>query len=404
MSNKLPTICIFGKTDITLRSSPVETLNETTALNCHCFSDDSQLEHILIKHKPHVIVSFGDLDDFPKLMSAPFEIRRRWLHYPNADDLATVGSQAFYCYLSMCVDKRDEQPLVSVFTPTYKTGARFERPFRSLLDQSYSNWEWVIVDDSDDEGETYRMIQTYAAQDHRIRAFKPDQHSGIIGEIKHMACALSRGDLLVELDHDDELTPTILQALVAAYRNYPDAGFFYSDFSEVDSDMKPLAYRDGWGFGYGSYRDEWYRGHCLKVANAPNINPKTIRHLIAAPNHVRAWTRACYTSIGGHNRFLHVADDFELLIRTFLQTTMVRIPILGYLQFIENGANTQRVRNQDIQRHVRALCWKYDRRIHERFLALGLNDWVWVEGGGYANLNKQNPLVEPVASIIAQLE
>ncbi|MFZ2450958.1 MAG: glycosyltransferase family 2 protein [Methylovulum miyakonense] len=403
MSNKLPTVCIFGATGLELRSAPVETANETTALSCHCFSDDSQLEKVLIEHAPHVIVSFGDLHAFPKLMAAPFEIRRRWLHYPDTHDLAKVGSQAFYCYLSMCLDKRDEQPLVSVFTPTYKTGPRFERAFRSLLGQAYPNWEWIIVDDSDDDGETYRMVQTYAAQDHRIRPFKPDQHSGIIGEVKYMACALSRGDLLVELDHDDELTPSILQALVTAYRNHPDAGFFYSDFSEVDSQLNPLVYGEGWGFGYGSYRDEWYCGHCLKVVNAPNINPKTIRHLVAAPNHVRAWTRDCYTAIGGHNRFLHVADDFELLVRTFLHTAMVRVPVLGYLQYIEGGANTQRVRNQDIQRHVRYVRWKYDRRIHERFLALGLNDWVWVEEGGYSDLDRPNPQEEPVASVIAKI-
>jgi len=403
MSDKLPVVCIFGATGIALQSAPAAGPNETTALSCHCFADDSQLESILIELGPQVIVSFGKAEDFPKLLAAPFEIRRRWLHYPDINDLAAVGSEAFYCYLSVCLDKRDEQPLISVFTPTYKTGPRLQRPFSSLLAQTYANWEWVVVDDSDDGGETYRMIQAYAAQDHRVRPFKPDRHSGIIGAVKNMACALARGDLLVELDHDDELAPAILEFLATAHRRHPDAGFFYSDFCEVDPDLNALCYADGWGFGYGSYRAEYYRGHRLKVANAPNINPKTIRHLVAAPNHVRAWTRSCYTAIGGHNQFLHVADDYDLLVRTFLHTTMVRIPVLGYLQYLEGEANTQRVRNQDIQRHVRYLRWKYDRRIHERFLALGLDDWVWVEEGGYADLARPNPAVEPVASVIAQL-
>ncbi|EIC30938.1 hypothetical protein Metal_3268 [Methylomicrobium album BG8] len=82
---------------------------------------------------------------------------------------------------------------------------------------------------------------------------------------------------------------------------------------------------------------------------------------------------------------------------------MARTPVLGYLQYIEGGANTQRVRNQDIQRHVRYLRWKYDQRIPERFLALGLNDWVWVEEGGYSDLGRPNPEIEPVASIIVKL-
>jgi len=53
---------------------------------------------------------------------------------------------------------------------------------------------------------------------------------------------------------------------------------------------------------------------------------------------VRAWIRSCYCAIGGHNRFIHVADDFEL-----------------------------------------------------RCMALGLDDWVWNEAWVYSGLDKPNP-------------
>ena len=105
-------------------------------------------------------------------------------------------------------------------------------------------------------------------------------------------------------------------------------------------------------------------------------------------------------SIGGHNRMLPIADDMDLMIRTFLVTTMVRIPKLCYLQF-QDGTNTQRSRNMDIQRHVRYLAWKYDHRIHERFVALGVNDWVWKSAEQRSDLSAPNPLIEPFASIIA---
>ena len=92
----------------------------------------------------------------------------------------------------------------------------------------------------------------------------------------------------------------------------------------------------------------------------------------------------------------------ELLIRTFLISKMVRVPILCYLQYHE-GENTQRIRNRDIQRHVRYLRWKYDRRIHDRFLELGVDDWVWSELGQYSDLGRDNPQVEPSASIVAEI-
>lgn len=402
MPGHSPRICIFGTETLTLVSAQNPPDTETNELSCHCFPDDADLEQILITIRPHVLISVGDLASFPRLHAAPFEIRRRWLHYPSADNPAEMGASAFYCYLSTCLDHRPEEPLVSIFTPTYRTGNRFRRTYLSVAQQSYKNWEWVIYDDSDDGGKTADMIQSYAGRDHRIRLIRPERHSGVIGEVKYNACMASTGDLLLELDHDDVLTPDALAYLVHASRAHPDCGFFYSDFAEVSNDLQALRYPDGWGYGYGSYRTEFYEGAALAVAEAPNVNPKTIRGLVAAPNHLRAWRRSTYMQIGGHNRLLPIADDMELMIRTFLVTIMVRIPRLCYLQF-QDGTNTQVARNRDIQRHVRYLTWKYDRRIHDRFLELGVDDWVWNETRQCSDLQVPNPLIEPFASRIANL-
>lgn len=375
---------------------------ETNALDCRCFKTDAELEEILFAINPHVIVSIGDLADFTLLNATPFEVRRRWLHYPSTDDLQKIGSDAFNCYLSVCLDVRSEEPLVSIFTPAYRTGSRFVRTFESVMAQIYPNWEWVIYDDSGDNDKTANMIASFAKHDHRIRLIRTGTNSGIIGEVKYNACMASTGQLLLELDHDDALTPDAIWNLVKAAEIHPDCGFFYSDFAEVDNSLQPLRYPDGWGYGYGKYRMENYQGTELAVAEAPNVNPKTIRGLVAAPNHLRAWRRSTYMNIGGHNRLLPIADDMELMIRTFLVTKMVRIPKLCYLQF-QDGTNTQTVRNSDIQRHVRYLAWKYDRRIHDRFIELGVDDWVWSETEQRSDLSVPNPLIEPFASIIADI-
>jgi O-antigen biosynthesis protein len=403
MAERLPIVCIFGAENVQLYSDTEAPDIETRNLDCRCFVDDENLERILIEVRPHVIVTFGVMEHFTKLMAAPFEVRRRWLHFPEASDLAHVGHQALLCYLAVCLDKREEQPLVSVFTPTYRPGDRFLRPLVSMKDQVYQNWEWVVWDDSDDGGSTAAMVEGHANLDHRMKLIRPPRHSGVIGEVKHNACALSKGDILVELDHDDELTRDALQCVVAAYKKYPDAGFYYTDYAEVGPHLNPLRYPDGWGFGLGSYRKELFRGHELDVAITPGISPKTIRHLVAAPNHLRAWRRDVYFKLGGHNREIHVADDFEIMLRTFLETKMVHIPRLGYVQY-EDGKTTQRVRNKDIQRHVRYLCWRYDRRIHERFLELGVDDYIWNEEKGFSDFSRANPPEVQTASIEAEVD
>ena len=160
---------------------------------------------------------------------------------------------------------------------------------------------------------------------------------------------------------------------------FPDAGFYYTDSAEVDQNWESLTYGGGFAMGYGAYRDESALGMDFKVQVTPNLNPKTIRHIVGVPNHIRAWRRNLYYQIGGHNRGLSIADDYELLVRTFLNTKMCRIQKLGYIQFIyddASGTNTHNSSRRDIQRRVRTVADYYSEAITKRFEDLGLEDWA----------------------------
>lgn len=401
-NSKLPVICIFGYGNLKLVTPTCEDYEEDR-LDCRCYSSDSNLEQVLIKDRPCVIITIGNRASFPKLIRAPFEIRKRWLHYDTLPNLTQLGIDAYNCYLTNLFNDQgaEDNPLVSVFTPTYRTGEKIYRPFSSLKQQTYTNWEWIIVDDSDDDGRTFNMLRNLAKKDHRIRVFKPWEHSGIIGKVKNWACSLGRGHILVELDHDDELTDYALDYVVKGFQQFPEAGFLYTDCAEIYENGTSQIYRTGWAFGYGSYNDVEYKGKRYKSGSGGNINAKTIRHIISAPNHIRAWRRSFYESIGGHNKELHVADDYEIVVRTFLKTRMIRVPKLCYIQYISN--TTQEARNKDIHRHVRSIRAHYDRMIHERFLELGCEDFIWDEKNGRSDFNIPNPKVEPHVTLIANV-
>jgi glycosyltransferase involved in cell wall biosynthesis len=401
--DKLPVICIFGRRDLEL-VTPAGEVSEEKRLDCRCYDSDANLERVLVQDRPHVLITIGNRSSYPNLLNAPFEIRKRWLHYDILPDLTGIGISAYDCYLKNIFEAGEEEdgkPLVTVFTPTYMTGRKIRRPFRSLREQTYANWEWVIVDDSDDDGKTFKMLGTLARQDHRIKVFKPWEHSGIIGKVKNLACRLAKGDILVELDHDDELTDYALDCVVQGFKQFPEAGFLYTDNAEIYEDGTSYTYRDGWAFGYGSYTDVEYHGRLYKSGSAGNINSKTIRHISSTPNHIRAWRKSFYESIGGHNQELHVADDFEIMVRTFLKTRMVRVPKLCYLQYIGNTAQLERIR--EIHRHMRSIRTHYDRMIHERFLEVGCEDFAWDEKNGCFDYHIPNPTVEPHAALIANV-
>jgi O-antigen biosynthesis protein len=399
----LPKVSILGATVLRLATPIIEDYEEER-LDCRCHARGSKFENILVRERPNVIVTAGDPSAYRHLQNYSVEIRKRWLHFDTLPERSRLGTYAYDRYLENLFSSAegDETPLVTVFTPTYKTGDKIWRAFRSLKQQTYTNWEWVLVDDSDDNGNTFKMLSRLAKEDHRISVFKPWEHSGVIGKVKNWACSLGKGALLVELDHDDELTDDALDRVVKGFGQFPEAGFLYTDSAEVLEDGTSHTYRDGWAFGYGSYSDVEYKGKLYKSANSPNINAKTIRHIVSAPNHLRAWRTSFYQAIGGHNRELHVADDYEIVVRTFLGTRMVRVPKLCYIQHMSNQT-AQSVRNGDIHRHVRSIRMHYDKRIHDRLLDLGCPDFIWNEETGTSDLMVTNPEHESHVTWLAVL-
>jgi hypothetical protein len=164
----------------------------------------------------------------------------------------------------------------------------------------------------------------------------------------------------------------------------------YSDVCELYENGEMRTYdHDFSGNWYGrsdNYFDFGYAGHTYVVSDNetyinhhyPDINPLTIRFNISMPNHVRVWKKDVYNRIGGHNINTPVADDYELIVRTFLNTRMVHIKKMLYLQW-NDGNSTVDNNSTDINRRSRLIRDYYDKQIHNRILELGFNDWNWDE-------------------------
>jgi len=378
-NSSLPRVLVIGLDEqITLESHQYVDY-EAKELNSLFIKDDKGLDKILQKFNPDAILTLGtNYDRFNKLSGRNADIRKRWIHSNSYDE--NTGENAYQCANGYILEGSvvdNDNPLVSFFTPMYNTGDKLKRTYESIKNQSYANWEWVLVNDSNDGGKTLKIAEEIAEGDVRVKVYDfREKSGGIVGESKYRAAMLSKGKYLMELDHDDCLTEDAAELMVKAFVDYPDCKFVYSDAAEVYEDHSCIKYGDGFAFGYGTYRTEVYNGRTYDVANTSNINPKTIRHIVGVPNHFRAWEAEFYRSIGGHNRRLTIADDYELIVRTFLKTKMVRIPKMLYLQFYHNN-NTQNLTRADIQRRVKSIRFHYNEKIHQRFLELGVKDWAY---------------------------
>ena len=352
--------------------------------------NDTDIEKTIVSINPDSIVTISDdWKNFPNLANLPLQVRNKWITLPKVD--SNTGEAAYHCAMANILNN-DVSQLISYFTPIYNTGEKLCKTYTSLVNQTYNNWEWVLVNDSTDGGKTLKIAEEIAKNDPRVKVYDfREKSGGIIGESKWRAASLCRGYLLAELDHDDYLTTDCTYYLHAASQAHPEIGFFYTDNAECDENWNSLHYPDGFAFGYGKYESVVSDGMKYDSCIAPNINPKTIRHIVGVPNHIRAWRRETYFEIGGHNRDLAIADDYELLVRTFLGTLMMRIPKMCYIQFIYNntsGRNTHDLSRADIQRRVRTIMYHYNDRIAKRFEELGLKDYCY-------NQNPNNPLDVP---------
>ncbi len=316
------------------------------------------LQTDIVSFNPHVVLNEDDISGTP-------------------GEIASIINKKF----SRLIIRTDgPQSLVSIFTPTYKTPTKWlERARKSVLAQSYSNTEWIIYDDTPDLSIWPELVDM-TGKDPRIRAYRSTRNSGCVGETKRNACGLCRGSILLELDHDDELTTDCVKNIVAAFEKHPDSGFAYTNWAEVLNDRPRPLHPEGSGYGYAYYRKAINNGVWHDTVVSPPINSKTIRYINACPNHARAWKTDAYWKAGGHNPQLDVGDDYDLVARTFLTTRMIHVDCFGYIQHY-HGQNTQNETVDEIQRVCTMAIEAYEPQIKTRFADLGVNDYALDERG-----------------------
>ena len=330
--------------------------------------------------KPQAFYTYRDgVEHIADIFSPFFECRKRWLHLESFSEfsvdvhvtpniLGDIGIPGLECGKHKY---SAENPLFSFFTTTFHSKHRLLRPFRSIKSQTYVNWEWILVDDSksDDHDLTYSQIRHLADEDFRIKPFKLSQHSGYIGEMKMIAASLCNGEYLIELDHDDDVDENLCEYVRRAILKHPDADFVYCDTDEVFEETgESRSYGDFFAFGFGA-NQKYLRNDKWQIQSlTQGINPRTIRHIIGVPNHVRIWRRSFYESLGKHEQSLSVADDYELLVRSFLKARKwVRIPLPLYIQYVNAGGNNfTKIRNELIQHNTKHVYQKYEKDVKVR--------------------------------------
>jgi glycosyltransferase involved in cell wall biosynthesis len=138
-----------------------------------------------------------------------------------------------------------QQPLVSVVTPVYNNGPYMRECIESVLAQTYSNWEYTIVNNCSTD-ETLSVAQEHARKDSRIRVVSNDTLLDVISNHNRAFTLISAHSKYCKVvSGDDWLFPECLARLVAVAEAHPSVGVVGS-------------YQlSGWGSDWRAWRIRW---------------------------------------------------------------------------------------------------------------------------------------------------
>ena len=105
-----------------------------------------------------------------------------------------------------------DSPEISLVMPCYQNGATLERTVRSILAQTFADWELIAVDDGSTD-DTGARLDALAKEEPRMRVLH--QANGGVSAARNAGMACARGRFIGFVDADDYLLPGVLEALLA---------------------------------------------------------------------------------------------------------------------------------------------------------------------------------------------
>lgn len=191
-------------------------------------------------------------------------------------------------------------PKFSIIVPLYHTPAKFLKDLvRSVLYQSYPNWELCLVNASPEETRLSALLENWSARDKRIRVIPLEKNLGIAKNTNAGICKAT-GEFVAFLDHDDFLEPDALFCYVQALNNDSSLDVFYSDEDKTDE-----------------YAAHYFYPHFKSDFNFDLLHSNNYMC------HFLAVRKTLVDSLGGLREEFNGAQDYDFVLRLAEQTKKI---------------------------------------------------------------------------------
>jgi len=134
-------------------------------------------------------------------------------------------------------ESKNNQPKISVIIPTYNRAHLIRRAIKSVLNQTYQDFEIIVVDDGSTDN-TEEIIEEFQKYDKRIRYIQHKKNEGEAAA-RNTGIKIARGKFIANQDSDDKWLPEKLEKQMKAFENEPvEVGVVYTGFWRIQNNKK----------------------------------------------------------------------------------------------------------------------------------------------------------------------
>jgi glycosyltransferase involved in cell wall biosynthesis len=221
-------------------------------------------------------------------------------------------------------------PLVTIVTPSFNQVNFLEETILSVLNQTYSSIEYIVIDGRSTDG-SLEIIQKYAS---KLSNWVSEKDSGQTDAI-NKGFALANGEILAWLNSDDTLLPNAVSEAVDYLNGHSETGLVYGNANYIDEKSRVIG----------------------KFPAAQTNLARLRRGYVHIPQQASFFRKSLWDRIGPLDPKFFFAMDYDLWVRLAAISDLKYIPNIWANFRLHSGAKTITADNQ---------CWPEMLKVHFR--------------------------------------
>ena len=229
-----------------------------------------------------------------------------------------------------------ELPLISIILPVYNGEKYLRDSIDSCINQSYSNWELIIINDASTDA-TFRIVEEYQERDGRIKVYSNKSNLSLPGSL-NKGHKIAQGDFLTWTSDDNILKKNFLQVLYQ---------YFQSSECDIVFSNYDIIWKDG------SLKREHVTGPVGELLFGNTIGASFL------------YKKKVFIDIGGYSDDLFLAEDYNFFLMASLKFRILHVNENLYKYRIHQESLTGAIQSEKTYR------LKHKESIHKMFNNLG---------------------------------